>query len=77
MLSFDSAREIGAQDPLRPVRDALIPLSQVLVAAPDENLDSVSKRLGTSGAALVLRDGELVGAITGRGIYLWALSHGG
>jgi Zn-dependent protease/CBS domain-containing protein len=74
MLSFDSARDIGAHDPLRPVRDALIPLSQVLVTSPDEELDRVSGRLGSGGAALVLRDGALVGTITGRGIYRWALA---
>jgi Zn-dependent protease/predicted transcriptional regulator len=72
MVSFGSAREVGVEDPLRPVRDALIPLEHVLVASPDERLDAVSERLGTGRAALVLHDGELVGAITGRGVYSWA-----
>jgi Zn-dependent protease len=74
MVSFSSARGVGMQDPLRPVRDALIPLSQVLVAHPDERLDDVAGRLGAGRAALVLRDGELVGAITGGGVYRWATS---
>ncbi len=74
MLSFDSARSIGADDPLRPVRDAVIPLEHVLVAHPDERLDLVSGRLGSGRAALVLREGELVGAITGRGVARWAQS---
>ena len=72
MISFSSAREIGGRDPLRPASDALIPLEQVLVASPDEPLDSVSTRLGAEGAALVLDDGALVGAITGGGLYRWA-----
>lgn len=75
MISFSSARELGAQDPLRPARDAAIPLDQVLIAHPDERLDEVSQRLGTGRAALVLRDGELAGAITGSGLYRWATSH--
>ncbi len=72
MVSFGSAREVGAQDPLKMVRDALIPLDQVLVASPDERLDVVSDRLGAGRAALVLRDGELVGTVSGRSVYSWA-----
>ncbi len=72
MVSFGSAREVGAQDPLLPVRDALIPLEDVLITAPDERLDIVSERLGAGRAALVLRDGELVGAVSGRSVYAWA-----
>jgi Zn-dependent protease len=72
MISFGSARELGGRDPLRPARDALIPLEDVLVARPDEPLAEVSSRLGSERAALVLRDGELVGAISGTGVYRWA-----
>lgn len=74
MISFSSARELGATDPLRPARDAVIPLEQVLVAHPDESLEAVSARLGTRMTALVLREGQLVGAITGGGVYRWASS---
>jgi Zn-dependent protease len=74
MVSFNSAREHGSQDPLLPVRAALIPLENVLTAHPNEPLDQVSARLGTGRAALVLRDGELVGAITGSGLARWASS---
>lgn len=77
MISFSSARGVGMQDPLRPVRDAVIPLSQVLVAHPDERLDEVAGRLGAGRAALVLRDGVLVGAITGGGLYRWAVADRG
>jgi Zn-dependent protease len=71
MISFGSSRDLGARDPLRPAREALIPLEHVLVAHPDERLDQVSNRLGTQRAALVLRDGELVGAISGGGVHRW------
>jgi Zn-dependent protease len=76
MVSFTSARELGGQDPLRPVRDALIPLSQVILAHPDDRLDEVSAKLGAGRAALVVREGELVGSITGGGVYRWAASRG-
>jgi Zn-dependent protease len=72
MISFGSARELGMRDPLRSARDAVIPLEHVLIAHPDERLDEVSARLGTDRAALVLRDGQLVGAISGSGVYRWA-----
>jgi Zn-dependent protease len=74
MISFNSARALGAQDPLRPAREAMIPLERVLVAHPDERLDEVSTRLGTARAALVLRDGTLVGAISGGGVVRWVTS---
>jgi CBS domain-containing protein len=74
MVSFSSARELGASDPLRPVRDALIPMDQVLVAHPEDRLDDVAARLGQGRAALVLRDGRLVGAITGGAVIRWVSS---
>jgi Zn-dependent protease len=72
MISFASARALGAVDPLRPARDALIPLSSVAVARPDESLHDIAERLGASRQALVLRDGELVGAISGSAVYRYA-----
>jgi hypothetical protein len=72
MISFNSARDLGAHDPLRPARDALIPLEHVLVARPEEPLDQVAERLGSERAALVLHDGVLVGAISGDGLMRWA-----
>jgi CBS domain-containing protein len=72
MISFSSARELGARDPLRPARDAVIPLEHVLVASPDESLAEVAARLGTERAALVLRGRQLVGSISGSGLYRWA-----
>jgi len=72
MLTFASAREVGMRDPLRPVRDATIPLSEVLTADVSEPLDAVASRLAGGRSALVLRDGQLVGTITGRSVMRWA-----
>lgn len=72
MLTFTSAREVGMRDPLRPVRDAVIPLSEVLTADVSEPLDAVAARLAGGRAALVLRDGQLVGTITSGGVMRWA-----
>jgi CBS domain-containing protein len=59
-------------DPTRPVGDALVPLSDVLTTTEDEPLDAAVVRLGPGRAALVLRDGRLVGTITGRSVGRWA-----
>lgn len=72
MISFSSARELGARDPLRPAREALIPLRDVLTVSPDEPLDAVVARLGTQRAALVLDEGRLVGAVDARSLYRFA-----
>jgi Zn-dependent protease len=72
MISMSSARQIGQHDPLRPARDALIPMSQVAAVQMDEPLDEAAARLGPRRAALVLRDGQLVGAITGEAVARWA-----
>jgi hypothetical protein len=72
VVTFESARRVGMSDPLRPVGDAIIPLSDVLTAREDEPLDRVVLRLGPGRGALVLRDGRLVGTITGRSVGRWA-----
>jgi Zn-dependent protease len=72
MLTFGSARDVGMLDPLRPVRDAVIPLSQVLTVDVSEPLEEAVARLGAGRSALVLDDGRLVGAITGGGVARWA-----
>jgi Zn-dependent protease/predicted transcriptional regulator len=72
MLTFGSARDVGMADPLRPVRDAVIPLSQVLTVDVSEPLEQVVARLGAGRSALVLDDGRLVGAITGGTVARWA-----
>jgi Zn-dependent protease len=71
MISFSSARDLGGRDPLRPAREAVIPLENVLVVDPDDPLERAWERVGDGRAALVLRDGELVGALTARGMHRW------
>jgi Zn-dependent protease len=77
MLTFDSARRIGRDEPTRPARDAVIPIEDLLVVAPGDRLDVVAERVGPGRAALVLRDGHLVGAIGGHDIGRWAAAPSG
>lgn len=72
LISLSSASAIGAEDPLRPVRDAAIPLGSALVVGPDESLDAVATRLATGSTALVLRDGVLLGTVSGESVLRWA-----
>jgi hypothetical protein len=44
--STSSARDVRMVDPLRPVQDAVIPLSQVLTVDVSEPLEQVVARLG-------------------------------
>ncbi len=69
-VSMGSARRLGARDPMRPVRDALIPLNQTPVFAPNETLDAAFEWLGGRDG-LVLDDGVLVGALGGRDVEQW------
>jgi CBS domain-containing protein len=71
MLTFGSARDVGMVEPLRPVRDAVIPLSQVLTVEVSEPLEEAVARVGAGRSALVLDDGRLVGAITGASVARW------
>ena len=74
VLTFRSASDVGRIDPLRPVREAAIPMAEVLSVAPETGLAEALDRLGGGRAALVLRDGELVGQITQSDIASWASS---
>jgi Zn-dependent protease/CBS domain-containing protein len=70
VVSFASARKVGARDPMRPVREGMTTLSEVPVLSPDDGLDLAFERIrGKSG--LVLRDGELVGSISSADIGRW------
>lgn len=69
-VSLDSARRVGARDPLRPVREGMAPLAQTPVFAPDDRLDDAIEWLGGRDG-LVLRGGALVGALGGRDIERW------
>jgi len=69
-VSMRGARRIGARDPMRPVRDALTPLSQITTLDPDETLDEAFEWLdGEEG--LVLKNGVLVGTIGPHDVERW------
>ena len=69
-ISMRSARRVGARDPFRPVRDALIPMNQTSVVGPDETLDTATEWLGGQDG-LVVKDGALLGAIGPRDVEHW------
>ena len=69
-VSMTSARRVGTRDPMRPVRDAIIPLNQTPVIAPEESLEETLEWLsGREG--LVLQDGRLVGAVGPGDVERW------
>lgn len=69
-VSRTSARRVGGRNPLRPVRDGVMPLNQTPVVAPDDPLDDVLEWLGGRDG-LVLQGGVLVGAIGPRDVERW------
>jgi Zn-dependent protease len=69
-VSMVSARRLGARNPMRPVRDALIPLNQTPIVAPSETLDEAFEWLGGRDG-LVLDGGVLVGALALRDVEHW------
>jgi Zn-dependent protease len=69
-VSRTSARRVGGRNPLRPVRDGVMPLNQTPVVSPDDPLDDVLEWLGGRDG-LVLQDGMLVGAIGPRDVERW------
>jgi Zn-dependent protease len=70
MVSIASARRVGSRDPMRPVRDGMIPLGQTPVIAPDETLDEALEWLGGRDG-LVVRDGGIVGALGPEDVDRW------
>ena len=69
-VSMRSARRLGGRDPLRPVRDALIPSNQTTVLQSDETLDGAFEWLGGQDG-LVVDDGRPVGTLGPRDVEEW------
>ena len=69
-ISLEGARRLGARDPLRPVRDAMVPLMQTPTVAPTDGLDDAFEWLGGK-EALVVRDGALVGVLAPADVERW------
>jgi Zn-dependent protease len=69
-ISMEQARKVGSRDPMRPVRDAMAPLTQTPIVAPTDQLYDVLE--STSGReGLVLDQGVLVGVIGPADIDRW------
>jgi Zn-dependent protease/CBS domain-containing protein len=63
LLTFDLARKVGADDPLRPIGDAMARPEEVSTVQADEALDRVVDRISSGRPTVVLRDGTAVGSI--------------
>jgi hypothetical protein len=69
-ISMQSARRMGSRDPMRPARDAVVPLNQTPIVDPNETLDEAFEWLGGRDG-LVLKDGALVGSLGPRDVEHW------
>ncbi len=72
VVSFRAARRVGARDPLRPVRDGMVPLAEVPTVPADLPLDRVAEVVGGSRTALVFEGGRLVGQVSLADVAAWA-----
>ena len=75
LLTFDSASRVGQVNPFAPAREAMVPMEEVSTVAADAPLQEAVQRIGGNGAALVLRDGQLVGALTAGDVNRWAAAN--
>jgi len=72
VLTFESASRIGRDQPLRPVRDAMLPRGDVVTVGLDDRLDKVVNELsGVRLPAVVVQDGQIVGQIALADIDRW------
>jgi hypothetical protein len=73
-ISKDSARRVGARNPMRPARDGLVPMAVARSVQAGDGLDDVLDLLGGH-EGMVLEDGRLVGAIAPADIERWYQGH--
>jgi Zn-dependent protease/CBS domain-containing protein len=74
LLTLRGVRRVPrGQWPTRRVREAMVPLGDQVVVAPDARMDSVLGKLqdGEAGRVLVVQDGEVVGIITPSDLTRW------
>ncbi len=69
-VSMASARRVGARNPMRPVADAVVPLSHLPWLAPQETLDTALPWIGKR-EGLVLDEGRAVGALDTSDVERW------
>lgn len=72
VLSFDAASRVGQHDPLRPVRDAMLPVSAVRTVAPDISLQRAIHEVSGGSALVVDTAGNLVGVLGSQELQAWA-----
>lgn len=70
-VSFASARRVGREDPLRPVRDALLPLDALRTVDAGAGLDQVAEIVASGRPAIVLAEGRPVGRIDAGDLARW------
>jgi Zn-dependent protease len=70
-VSMQSARRVGARDPLRPVREGMAPLNETATVEPNETLDDVLEWLGGRDGFVLTPDGAIVGSISAADIERW------
>jgi Zn-dependent protease/CBS domain-containing protein len=70
-LTFEAASRVGQHDPLRPVSDAMLPLSQTRVVASNLSLHRALADM-EGGALVVDHGGNLVGVIGPNEVQAWA-----
>jgi Zn-dependent protease len=76
VLTFDSAAQVGRDDPLRPVRDAMQPATGIVEVGLDDRLDGVVNRLTRARLpAVVIQDGRIVGQIAIPDVDRWLRGH--
>ena len=74
LLTLRGVRQVPREQwPTRRVREAMVPLGDQVVVAPDARMDSVLGKLqdGEAGRVLVVQDGEVVGIITPSDLTRW------
>jgi Zn-dependent protease/CBS domain-containing protein len=74
LLTLRGVRRVPREQwPTRRVREAMVPLGDQVVVAPDARMDSVLGKLqdGEAGRVLVVQDGEVVGIITPSDLTRW------
>ncbi|MGZ4132351.1 MAG: site-2 protease family protein [Actinomycetota bacterium] len=69
-VSMASARRVGGRDPMRPVRDGMLPLSQTPIVKPEDPLDDALEWM-SGRDAIVLDHERLVGAIGPPDVERW------
>jgi Zn-dependent protease/CBS domain-containing protein len=74
LLTLRAVRRVPREQwPTHRVREAMVPLGDQVVVAPDARMDSVLGKLqdGEAGRVLVVQDGEVVGIITPSDLTRW------